>query len=68
VPISAIDGWNFDELMEKIWEYLDLVRIYTKPKGSIPDYEEPVIVKTGSSVAEFCNSIHKGLMKEFKHA
>ena len=33
VPISAADGWNMDELMEKIWEYLDLIRIYTKPKG-----------------------------------
>jgi len=33
VPISAKDDWNLDELMEKIWEYLDLIRIYTKPKG-----------------------------------
>ena len=33
VAISAKDEWNFDELMEKIWEYLDLIRIYTKPKG-----------------------------------
>lgn len=33
VPISAKDEWNFDELMAKIWEYLDLLRIYTKPKG-----------------------------------
>lgn len=33
VPISAKDEWNFDELMEKIWDYLDLIRIYTKPKG-----------------------------------
>ena len=68
VPISAKDEWNFDELMEKIWAYLDLVRIYTKPKGQIPDYESPVIVKTGASIAEFVNSIHKGLLKEFKHA
>jgi uncharacterized protein len=33
VPISAKDEWNFDELMDKIWDYLDLMRIYTKPKG-----------------------------------
>lgn len=68
VPISAIDEWNFDELMEKIWDYLNLIRIYTKPKGQIPDYETPVIVKAGSSMTQFCDSIHKGLMKEFKHA
>lgn len=33
VPVSAKDEWNFDELMAKIWDYLDLIRIYTKPSG-----------------------------------
>ena len=68
VPVSAKDEWNFDELMEKIWEYLNLIRIYTKPKGQIPDYDSPVIIRDGSTIADFCNSIHKGLLKEFKHA
>lgn len=69
VPISAKDEWNFDELMEKIWEYLDLIRIYTKPKGQIPDYEAPVIVPRGFSTVEgFCLRIHKQLIKEFKYA
>jgi len=67
--ISAKDEWNMDELMEKIWEYLDLIRIYTKPRGQIPDYENPVILpRTYSTVAGFCNRIHKGLLKEFKNA
>jgi len=69
VPISAKDEWNFDELMEKIWEYLDLIRIYTKPKGQIPDYESPVIIKRSHrSVFDFCGKIHKHLQKEFKVA
>lgn len=68
VPISAKDEWNFDELMQKIWDYLDLIRIYTKPKGQIPDYEAPVIIKRDSTVADFCKSIHKTLLLEFKHA
>jgi len=69
VPISAKDEWNFDELMEKIWEYLDLIRIYTKPKGQIPDYEAPVIVPRAASTVEgFCARLHKQLIKEFKYA
>lgn len=32
VPCSAHLEWNLDDLIEKIWEYLDLIRIYTKPK------------------------------------
>jgi uncharacterized protein len=40
VPVSAKDEWNLDELVERCWEYLDLiryffnVRVYTKPKGA----------------------------------
>lgn len=55
VPISARDHWNLDELLERIWEYLKMVRIYTKPKGQIPDYNEPVVLRTGrSTVARLC--------------
>ncbi|XP_070571723.1 developmentally-regulated GTP-binding protein 1 isoform X2 [Ptychodera flava] len=69
VPISAHHKWNFDDLLEKIWEYLNLVRIYTKPKGQLPDYESPVVLKNGqSSVEDFCNNLHKAIMKEFKYA
>ena len=69
VPISAKDEWNFDELMERIWDYLDLIRIYTKPKGQIPDYEAPVIIpRCKSTILDFCNRIHKTLAKELKCA
>ena len=27
VPISAKDEWNFDELLEKIWEYAKMIRM-----------------------------------------
>jgi len=69
IPISAKDEWNLDELMERIWEYLDLIRIYTKPKGQIPDYEAPVIMpRSYSKVSDFCGKLHKTLIKEFKFA
>eukprot|EP01117_Protostelium_nocturnum_P010297 TRINITY_DN3700_c0_g1_i5.p1 TRINITY_DN3700_c0_g1~~TRINITY_DN3700_c0_g1_i5.p1 ORF type:complete len:368 (-),score=163.58 TRINITY_DN3700_c0_g1_i5:55-1158(-) len=69
VPISAGLEWNLDELLDKIWEYLDLVRIYTKPKGQIPDYNAPVVMRRGNSTIEdFCNKIHRTIMKQFKYA
>ena len=55
VPISANHGWNFDDLLEKSWEYLNLVRIYTKPKGQVPDYSSPVVMKrVNCSIEAFC--------------
>lgn len=69
VPISAKDEWNFDDLMQKIWDYLDLIRVYTKPKGQIPDYDAPVIIpRTKCSVLDFCTKIHKQLAKDMKCA
>ncbi|GFT79491.1 GTP-binding protein 128up [Trichonephila clavipes] len=69
VPISAHHKWNFDDLLEKAWEYLQLIRIYTKPKGQLPDYESPVILhQYRNTVEDFCNKLHKTIMKEFKYA
>ena len=40
--------------MEKMWEYLDFIRIYTKPKGQIPDYDAPVIMpRTKNKMEDF---------------
>ncbi|PVU91528.1 hypothetical protein BB561_004355 [Smittium simulii] len=69
VPISAHHEWNFDEMFEMMWEYLNLARIYTKPKGLLPDYTSPVVLKRSNcSVEDFCDSIHKGIIKQFANA
>eukprot|EP01112_Ceratiomyxa_fruticulosa_P010477 TRINITY_DN2777_c0_g2_i2.p1 TRINITY_DN2777_c0_g2~~TRINITY_DN2777_c0_g2_i2.p1 ORF type:complete len:369 (-),score=76.09 TRINITY_DN2777_c0_g2_i2:96-1202(-) len=70
VPISAHLEWNLDELLERIWQYLSLTRIYTKPKGQIPDYNAPIVIRGGdaATVEVFCNRIHKALAKQMKYA
>ncbi|KAI1293718.1 Developmentally-regulated GTP-binding protein 1 [Halotydeus destructor] len=69
VPLSAHHRWNFDDLLEKTWEYLKLIRIYTKPKGQLPDYQSPVILEQNNhAVEDFCHKLHRTLMKEFKYA
>ncbi|CAK7337946.1 unnamed protein product [Dovyalis caffra] len=68
-PVSAHLEWNLDGLLEKVWEYLDLTRIYTKPKGMNPDYEDPVILSSKKrTVEDFCERIHKDMLKQFKYA
>jgi len=70
VPICAQHEWNLDGLLESIWEHLGLVRFYTKPKGQMPDYKEPVICKgdTNPTIEAFCNRIHRQMIKKFKYA
>ncbi|KAH7920802.1 P-loop containing nucleoside triphosphate hydrolase protein [Leucogyrophana mollusca] len=69
VPISSREWLNVDELIEYMWEALDLVRVYTKPRGLSPDYSQPVVLRRGKcSVEDFCNAIHKEIAKQMKYA
>lgn len=68
IPISAHHKWNFDDLLEMMWSYLHLVRVYTKPKGQLPDYETPIVLSSNAcSIEDLCMKIHKTLLTEFKY-
>ena len=55
--------------METIWDYTKMIRIYTKPKGQIPDYTAPVVLHDAApTVEDFCDRLHKQLMAQFKYA
>ena len=69
VVISSEHRWNFDVLVESIWNKLELLRIYTKKPGSPPDFVGgELIVRKGSTVEHVCHSIHRTLPSKFKYA
>eukprot|EP00467_Chlorarachnion_reptans_P019557 CAMPEP_0114519468 /NCGR_PEP_ID=MMETSP0109-20121206/19025_1 /TAXON_ID=29199 /ORGANISM="Chlorarachnion reptans, Strain CCCM449" /LENGTH=367 /DNA_ID=CAMNT_0001700221 /DNA_START=62 /DNA_END=1165 /DNA_ORIENTATION=+ len=59
---------NLDHLLEKMWEYLDVVRLYTKPRGKRPDFSDPIVVPRGTTILDVCNRIHRDFSKRFKTA
>lgn len=69
--ISCNMNLNLDGLIEMIWEYLELVRIYTKKRGAPPDFTEPVVLtlgRYGCSVESVCLQLHKSLVDDFNFA
>ena len=66
LPISADTDANLEELKEEMFERLDLIRIYMRPKGEKPDFEEPLIIKNGSSVENIADKIHRNLKKDLR--
>jgi len=68
VVISCEQNLNLDFLLEKVWQYLDLRRIYTKRRGEAPDFKEPVIVRHGSTVEAVCQTVHRDLVDSFRYA
>ncbi|PWA65284.1 GTP1/OBG, conserved site-containing protein [Artemisia annua] len=70
IVISCNLKLNLDRLLAKMWEAMGLVRVYTKPQGQQPDFGDPVVLSTdrgGCSVEDFCNQIHRSLVKEVKY-
>ncbi len=67
VPLSADSGINVDLLKEKIYEKLDFIRIYMRPKGGETDFKEPLIIRRNSTIEDVCNKLHRSMKKEFRY-
>jgi small GTP-binding protein len=51
VVISCELELNFDTLLSLIWDYLSLLRLYTKRRGEPPDFSnDPLIMRQGCNV------------------
>jgi len=67
IPVSADSGINIDLVKEKIYEKLDFIRLYMRPKGGETDYKEPLIIRRNSTIEDVCNKLHRNLKKEFRY-
>ncbi len=68
IPISAEKGVNLERLKEEIFNRLGFIRVYLKPPGGRPDFDEPLIVRRGATVADVCRKIHRGMLETFRYA
>lgn len=54
---------NLDGLLERIWDMMALVRVYTKRIGAKPDFDAPVVLtkdRGGTTVEALCNQVSFG--------
>ncbi|KAJ1966112.1 Ribosome-interacting GTPase 2 [Dipsacomyces acuminosporus] len=68
IVVSIEQDLNMEYLKESIWNYLNLLRVYTKRHGEYPDFSEGLILRTGATVEDACKAIHKTLLDSFKYA
>eukprot|EP00003_Mantamonas_plastica_P023038 TRINITY_DN403_c1_g1_i3.p1 TRINITY_DN403_c1_g1~~TRINITY_DN403_c1_g1_i3.p1 ORF type:complete len:447 (-),score=125.02 TRINITY_DN403_c1_g1_i3:12-1352(-) len=66
--VSLVWDLNIDEMLDMIWDYLGLVRVYTKAKGDKPDFTDPIVVRRGASIEAVCHYIHRSLADDAKGA
>eukprot|EP00435_Cladocopium_sp_Y103_P009342 s2326_g2.t1 len=73
VVISVSKELNLEGLLERIWQELDLRRVYTKKKGHFPDFTDPLVLtcQRGNKTFTVENAVgllHKSILDEFKSA
>ncbi len=68
IPISAEANQGIDELRFLIMEKLSLIRIFMRPHGGETDYEEPLIIRSGSTIGDVCDKLHRNFRSEFRFA
>lgn len=71
-PNTAVMSCEMDlgvsEVVDRCWEELKLMRIYTKRKGIEPDFREALIVRQNSTIEDVCDCVHRTLKESFKYA
>jgi small GTP-binding protein len=66
--ISAEQGLGIAELKDKIYQKLDLVRIYLKEVGKKADMDVPLIMFRNCTIKDVCEKLHKDFVTNFRFA
>jgi ribosome-interacting GTPase 1 len=66
--LSCSTGDGVEDLRNRIYEALSIVRVYTKIPGKKPDMGKPYVVKKGTTILEIAAVIHKDFRDNLKFA
>jgi small GTP-binding protein len=66
--ISAKNGTGLEDLRRKVFEVLDIIRVYTKTPGQKADLNDPIILARGSTLADAAEDVHKDFRARLKFA
>ncbi len=66
--VSAKEETGLEELKLKIYQMLDIIRVYTKVPGGKPDFNDPIIINRGGTLEDAAASVHKDFRARLKYA
>ncbi|HNS82440.1 MAG TPA: TGS domain-containing protein, partial [Methanolinea sp.] len=66
--ISAHTGYHMEEMKDEIYSRLGFMRVYLKPQSGAADLEEPLIIRSGSTVEDVCRKLHRDFVDRFRYA
>ena len=70
-PIHALDaesGTGLEDLRTAIYQFLKVIRVYTKRPGKPADMDSPFTCPVGSTIAQMAELVHRDLAEKLKSA
>jgi len=68
IPISALTGAGVEVLKRRLFDVLQVIRVYTKAPGEKSDLGEPLVLDDGSTVEDAARGLHKDFVAKLKYA
>jgi hypothetical protein len=68
LAVSAATGEGLAELRERIWQALEVVRVYPKPPGKPVDRTRAFVLHRGATVDDLADQIHRDLRNQMRYA
>jgi ribosome-interacting GTPase 1 len=66
VFVSVAEGKGLEELKKKVFELIDVIRIYTKVPHHEPDMKDPYVLPRGATVMDLAIAIHHDFADNLK--
>ncbi len=67
IYLSVLEGKGLEELKKRIFDELELIRVFLRPKGEKAD-DEPMILKRQSTIEDICHKLHSDFKENFRYA
>lgn len=68
LPLSTTTGAGMEELRDRLYHSLDVIRVYTKQPGKPADQNSPFTIPRSGTVFDLAGVIHRDLQGQFKSA
>jgi len=65
---SAETGDGLGDLIKKVYQFLDIIRVYTKEPGQKPDLTAPFVLPRGSTLLDLAGRVHNDFRQTLKFA
>jgi ribosome-interacting GTPase 1 len=68
LPVSATAGDGLEDLRNRIFAYLDVIRVYSKVPGKKPELDSPFVLRRGTTVHDMARAVHKDFAEKLNYA